>query len=158
MRLVGCPGAASPARFFLPRNRRVTANLAAAQRKILASETLRPLISNRFWRLEPAARFQEWSHIEKNQFDTRVENQAWTSTGRPLREGRTTPCAPSRLPYMVWLVGWLGGQPGGGGIIIGVGLHYLISPVCPTDDCNWISFESRPARRTPKIRAPRSPR
>ena len=35
-------GAASGGRFFLPRNRRVTANLASRAAKILAFETLRP--------------------------------------------------------------------------------------------------------------------
>ena len=56
-------------------------------------------------RLPDGAPLPRMASYRENQFDTRVENQAWTSTGRPLREGRTTPCVHSRLPYVVWLVG-----------------------------------------------------
>ena len=41
-------GAARPGEVFLPRNRRVTANLASRAAKILTFETLRPFFSNRF--------------------------------------------------------------------------------------------------------------
>ena len=69
MRLVGCLGAASRGRFFLPRNRRVTANLASRAAKILTFETLRPLISNTvdFRDSMPQPGFCELPHIEIKQ-------------------------------------------------------------------------------------------
>ena len=37
-----------------------------------------------------------------------------------LHKTSNNTCAPSQLPYMVWLVGWLGGRPIRPGFVIGV--------------------------------------
>ena len=45
-------------------------------------------------------------------------------SGSPHNTSNNT-CAPSQLPYMVWLVGWLGGRPIRPGFIIGVAISGL---------------------------------
>ena len=49
-------------------------------------------------------------------------------SGRPHKASNNT-CAPSQLPYMVWLVGWLGGRPIRPGFGIGVAISQVKKPL-----------------------------
>ena len=49
-------------------------------------------------------------------------------SGSPHNTSNNT-CAPSQLPYMVWLVGWLGGRPIRPGFIIGVAISQVRTPL-----------------------------
>ena len=49
-------------------------------------------------------------------------------SGSPHNTSNNT-CAPSQLPYMVWLVGWLGGRPIRPGFGIGVAISQVKKPL-----------------------------
>ena len=103
MRLVGCPPGSGRRENFPGCNRHVTDNLPCEMRDLT-----RELSS----RCEESA-----SHAEKL-----VGSDLPPKNGRSGRPHKTSNniCAPSHLPYMVWLVGWLGGRPIRRGFGIGV--------------------------------------